>query len=59
LHKRYIDEQMSGSFFGIGAQLTYDDGNIKIASLVTGNTCLEVGRNSSGRHYNESGAGQW
>ena len=34
--KRYFDEQMSGSFFGIGAQLGYDDGNIKIASLVTG-----------------------
>jgi carboxyl-terminal processing protease len=34
--KRYFDEQMSGTFFGIGAQLSYDDGNIKIASLVTG-----------------------
>ncbi|MFI5185196.1 MAG: carboxy terminal-processing peptidase [Chitinophagales bacterium] len=34
--KRYFDEQMSGSFYGIGAQLSYDDGNIKIASLVTG-----------------------
>jgi carboxyl-terminal processing protease len=34
--KRYFDEQMSGTFFGIGAQLGYDDGNIKIASLVTG-----------------------
>ena len=34
--KRYFDEQMSGTFYGIGAQLSYDDGNIKIASLVTG-----------------------
>jgi carboxyl-terminal processing protease len=34
--KRYFDEQMSGTFFGIGAQLSYDDGNIKIVSLVTG-----------------------
>lgn len=41
--KRYFDEQMSGSFFGIGAQLTYDDGNIKIASLVTGTPAWKSG----------------
>ncbi|HEX2534250.1 MAG TPA: carboxy terminal-processing peptidase, partial [Chitinophagaceae bacterium] len=34
--KRYFDEQLSGTFFGIGASLTYDEGNIKIASLLTG-----------------------
>ena len=27
--KRYFDEQMSGRFFGIGASLIYDEGNIK------------------------------
>jgi carboxyl-terminal processing protease len=41
--KRYFDEQMSGSFFGIGAQLGYDDGNIKIASLVTGTPAWKSG----------------
>src|SRR6266496_3387368 len=41
--KRYFDEQMSGSFFGIGAQLTYDDGNIKIASLVAGTPAWKSG----------------
>ena len=43
VEKRYFDEQMSGSFFGIGAQLTYDDGNIKIASLVTGTPAWKSG----------------
>jgi carboxyl-terminal processing protease len=32
--KRYFDEEMSGRFFGIGAQLQYDEGNIKISSIV-------------------------
>jgi carboxyl-terminal processing protease len=41
--KRYFDEQMSGTFFGIGAQLNYDDGNIKIASLVTGTPAWKSG----------------
>lgn len=36
IEKRYFDEQMSGRFFGIGASLRYEDGNIKIATLVTG-----------------------
>ena len=34
--KRYFDEQLSGSFDGIGAQLGYDEGNIKIASVLPG-----------------------
>lgn len=34
--KRYFDEQMSGSFFGIGASLQESDGNIKIASVIVG-----------------------
>jgi carboxyl-terminal processing protease len=41
--KRYFDEQMSGTFYGIGAQLTYDDGNIKIASLITGSAAWKSG----------------
>ena len=34
--KRSFDEMLSGTFFGIGAQLKEDDGKIKIASLITG-----------------------
>jgi carboxyl-terminal processing protease len=36
IEKRYFDEQMSGRFFGIGASLRAEDGNIKINTLVTG-----------------------
>jgi carboxyl-terminal processing protease len=36
VEKRYFDEQLSGSFSGIGASLQYDEGNIKIATLLTG-----------------------
>jgi carboxyl-terminal processing protease len=46
--KSYFDEQLSGSFYGIGAQLTYDEGNIKIASVLPGgpaqkSNAIEVG----------------
>ena len=34
--KRSFDEDISGKFYGIGAQLKDDDGKIKIASLITG-----------------------
>lgn len=36
IDKRYFDEQLSGQFFGIGASLSYEDGNIKVGSLLTG-----------------------
>jgi carboxyl-terminal processing protease len=36
VEKRYFDEQMSGRFYGIGASLREEDGNIKIATLLTG-----------------------
>jgi carboxyl-terminal processing protease len=46
--KRYFDEQLSGQFFGIGASLQYEDGNIKVGSLLTGSPAwkseqIEVG----------------
>ncbi|MBI5371429.1 MAG: carboxy terminal-processing peptidase [Sphingobacteriales bacterium] len=41
--KRYFDEEMSGSFFGIGASLQYDDGNIKITSILTGSPAYKSG----------------
>ena len=34
LEKRSFDEQMSGKFFGIGASLKEEEGNIKVASLL-------------------------
>lgn len=36
VEKRAFDEQMSGRFYGIGAQLTEQDGFIKVASVVAG-----------------------
>ena len=44
VEKRYFDEQMSGHFFGIGASLGYEDGNIKITSLVTGSPAWKSGQ---------------
>ncbi len=41
--KRSFDEQMSGSFFGIGASLVYDEGNIKINTLVAGSPAWKSG----------------
>lgn len=41
--KRYFDEEMSGRFFGIGASLQYDDGNIKIASILSGSPAAKSG----------------
>lgn len=44
VEKRYFDEQMSGSFFGIGASLREEDGNIKIATLITGSPAWKSGQ---------------
>jgi carboxyl-terminal processing protease len=41
--KRYFDEEMSGRFFGIGASLQYDDGNIKVSSVITGSPAWKSG----------------
>jgi carboxyl-terminal processing protease len=43
IDKRYFDEEMSGRFFGIGAQLQYDEGNIKISSIVAGTPAWKSG----------------
>jgi carboxyl-terminal processing protease len=43
IEKRSFDEQMSGEFFGIGASLTEEDGNIKIATIVTGSPAYKSG----------------
>lgn len=44
VEKRYFDEQLKGSFFGIGASLQYEEGNIKIASLLTGSPAMKSGQ---------------
>ena len=43
IEKRSFDELLSGTFYGIGAQLKEDDGKIKIASLVTGGPAWKSG----------------
>jgi len=44
VEKRYFDEQMSGHFFGIGASLKEEDGNIKITTLVSGSPAWKSGK---------------
>jgi carboxyl-terminal processing protease len=41
--KRYFDEEMSGRFYGIGASLQYDEGNIKVSSVLTGSPAWKSG----------------
>lgn len=43
IDKRYFDEQMSGTFFGIGASLLDGEGGIKIATLITGSPAWKSG----------------
>lgn len=44
IEKRSFDEQMSGRFYGIGASLRQEDGNIKIVTLVTGSPAWKSGQ---------------
>jgi carboxyl-terminal processing protease len=46
--KRYFDEQLSGSFYGIGAQLSYEEGNIKITSVLPGGPAHKSGEIEAG-----------
>jgi carboxyl-terminal processing protease len=48
IDKRYFDEEMSGRFFGIGASLREEDGNIKIGSVLAGSPALKSGEISIG-----------
>lgn len=42
--KRHFDEEMSGKFYGIGASLINDEnGNIKIATIITGSPAWKSG----------------
>lgn len=46
--KKRFDEAMSGTFFGIGAQLKDEDGKIKIASIIAGSPCWKQGELKAG-----------
>jgi carboxyl-terminal processing protease len=46
--KRYFDEEMSGQFYGIGASLQYEDGNIKISSVLSGSPAFKSGEIQQG-----------
>lgn len=41
--KARFDEGMSGSFYGIGAQLQEDEGNIKVVAVIPGSPCWKQG----------------
>lgn len=42
--KQRFDEEMSGSFFGIGAVLQSEEGGCKIKQIVTGSPCWKEGK---------------
>jgi len=44
VEKRSFDETMSNRFYGIGASLRNDEGNIKIATLMTGSPAWKSGQ---------------
>ena len=46
--KEKFDEQMSGSFMGIGASLKPEDGKVKVAAIVTGSPCWKEGELKAG-----------
>lgn len=48
LDKARFDEQMSGSFIGIGAQLREEEGKIKVAAIVTGSPSWRQGELKAG-----------
>lgn len=56
--KRYFDEEMSGRFFGIGASLQYDDGNIKVSSILTGSPAWKSGELQAGDIIQKVGQGK-
>ncbi|MFZ9718478.1 MAG: S41 family peptidase, partial [Chitinophagaceae bacterium] len=58
IEKRSFDEQMRGSFFGIGASLTEEDGNIKIATIVNGSPAWKSGELSVGDYILKVGQGE-
>jgi carboxyl-terminal processing protease len=58
VEKRSFDEQMSGRFFGIGASLREEEGNIKIATLLTGSPAWKSGEIQVGDVVTKVGQGK-
>jgi|694.fasta_scaffold44552_3 carboxyl-terminal processing protease len=46
--KQRFDEEMSGSFFGVGAQLSEKNGVCSITQIITGSPCWKDGRLKNG-----------
>ncbi len=46
--KQAFDEAMSGTFFGIGAQLKPEDGKTKVAAIIPGSPCWKQGELKAG-----------
>lgn len=57
IEKRLFDEHMSGRFYGIGASLRQEDGNIKIVTLVTGSPAWKSGEIQVGDIIQKVGQG--
>ncbi|HEY5463017.1 MAG TPA: carboxy terminal-processing peptidase [Hanamia sp.] len=55
--KRGFDEMLSGTFYGIGAQLQQKDGKITIASLITGMPAWKTGKITPGDEIMKVGQG--
>ncbi|HET7115955.1 MAG TPA: carboxy terminal-processing peptidase [Hanamia sp.] len=55
--KRSFDEMLSGTFYGIGAQLQEKDGKILIASLITGMPAWKTGEITPGDEILKVGQG--
>jgi len=58
VEKRAFDEQMSGRFYGIGAQLTEQDGLIKIANVMPGGAAWKSGEVKGGDAIIKVGQGK-
>lgn len=56
--KRYFDEQMSGTFYGIGALLRQDDDMVKIENIVTGGPAWKEGELKAGDIILKVGQGE-
>ncbi|PWU03960.1 MAG: tail-specific protease [Bacteroidetes bacterium] len=57
VEKRSFDEFMSGRFYGIGASLRLDDGNIKIATIMNGSPAYKSGQLEVGDIITKVGQG--
>lgn len=58
VEKRSFDETMSGRFYGIGASLKEEEGNIKIGTLLTGSPAWKSGEIQAGDIVMKVGQGK-